>query len=275
MSTATGAPARAASALRITPLPRASTAGWRMVERNFLVYRRVWPVFVSGFLEPVFYLFSIGIGVGALIGSFQVGGKVVGYADFVAPAMMAASAMNGAIIDATFNLFFRLKYVKLYDAILATPMRPIDVASGELTWCLLRGSTYSAAFLVLMAALGYLHSWWAVLAWPVTVLLGFAFGGAGMALTTFMRSWQDFQWVQLAILPMFLFSATFFPLDHYAPGLRWVVRATPLYQGVDLVRSLCLGNVTWSLLVPLVYLLAMGSLGLTIASRRLGILLLH
>ncbi len=265
-----------ASVLRLTPLPRVGTASWRLVERNFLVYRRLWLLFLSGFAEPVLYLFSIGVGVAALVGSFRLAdGTVVDYTDFVAPAMLATSAMNGAVVDSTYNIFFRLKYAKQYDAILATPMRPLDVAAGEITWALLRGSTYSAMFLVVMLAMGLIHSWWALLAWPVTLLLGFAFAGVGMATTTFMRSWQDFEFVQLAILPMFLFSATFFPLSRYPSAVQWLVRVTPLYQGVDLLRSLCLGTVGWSSVVHVGYLAVMGTVGLAVAGRRLGVLLLH
>jgi lipooligosaccharide transport system permease protein len=260
---------------RITPLPRVGTASWRLVERNVLVYKRLWAVFLSGFAEPVLYLFSIGVGVSSLVGSFHVNGMVVKYTDFVAPAMLATSAMNGAVVDSTYNIFFRLKFSKQYDAILSTPMRPSDVAAGEITWALLRGSAYSAMFLVLMAILGIVHSWWALLAWPVTLLVGYAFAGAGMAVTTYMRSWQDFEFVQLAILPMFLFSATFFPLARYPDAIQWLVRITPLYQGVDLARGLCLGTVGWSLAVHALYLAAMGTIGLAIAGRRLGALLLH
>ncbi len=83
--------------------------------------------------------------------------------------------------------------------------------------------------------MGLVDSWWALLALPATVLIGFAFAGVGMALTTFMRSWQDFEYIQLAIMPMFLFSATFFPIDAYDGVLRWIVEATPLYRGVVLV----------------------------------------
>ena len=159
-------------------------------------------------LEPVFYLLSIGVGVGELVGDFTLpDGSQVGYVEFVAPAMLAASAMNGAIFDSTYNIFFRLKYEKLYDAMLATPMRPTDIARGEVTWALLRGAIYSAAFIVIMVVMGLVHSWWMVLALPATLLIGYAFAGAGMALTTWMRSWQDFEYIQLAILPMFLFSA--------------------------------------------------------------------
>jgi lipooligosaccharide transport system permease protein len=268
--------ARATLALRITPLPLVGSAYWRLVERNFLVFRRLWAVFISGFAEPVLYLFSIGVGVGALVTSFRLAdGSVVGYTDFVAPAMLATSAMNGAVVDSTYNIFFRLKFAKQYDAVLATPMRPGDVAAGEITWALLRGSAYSAMFLVVMLAMGLLHSWWALLAWPVTLLLGFAFAGVGMATTTWMRSWQDFEFIQLAILPMFLFSATFFPIERYPDAVGWAVRVTPLYQGVDLLRGLCLGSVGWSMLINVAYLAVMGGIGLAVAGRRLGLLLLR
>ncbi len=260
---------------RIAPLPLVRTQGWRLVERNFLVYRRAWIVFLSGFLEPVLYLLSIGIGVSKLVGDFTLpDGTVVTYTQFVAPAMLATSAMNGAIFDSTYNIFFRMKYIKLYDAVLATPMRAWDVAMGEVSWALLRGAAYSAMFVVVMLVMGLIRSWWAVLALPVAVLVGLAFAGAGMALTTFMRSWQDFEFVQLAILPMFLFSATFYPLSTYPGPVQWLVRITPLYQGVDLLRSLTLGTVSWQLLVPAAYLVAMGVGGMSVASRRLGRLLL-
>ena len=261
---------------RVVPLPFVSSAGWRLVERNFLAYRRAWIVFVSGFFEPVFYLLSIGIGVGTLVGHFTLAnGSVVSYTEFVAPGMLATSAMNGAIFDSTYNIFFKMKFMRLYDAVLATPMRPWDVATGEVGWALLRGACYSAMFVVVMAAMGLVLSWWAVLALPSAVLIGFAFAGAGMALTTWMRSWQDFEFVQLAILPMFLFSATFYPLSVYPGAVQWLVRITPLYQGVDLLRSLTLGTVGWGLLVPAAYLAALGCAGMSIASRRLGRLLLR
>jgi lipooligosaccharide transport system permease protein len=188
--------------------------------------------------------------------------------------MLAASAMNGAIFDSTYNIFFRMKYAKLYDTVLATPMRPWDVATGEITWALLRGGVYSTGFLLVMFAMHLVDSWWAVLALPATLLIGFAFAGVGMALTTFMRSWQDFEFVQLAILPMFLFSATFYPLTAYPPALQWVVELTPLYRSVVLCRELVTGVLSWGALVSVLYLLVMGGVGLYVASGRLGKLLL-
>ena len=153
-------------------------------------------------------------------------------------------------------------------------MRTIDIARGELAWSLMRSAVYAAGFVVVMAAMGLVSSWWAVLAWPATWLIGFAFAGLGMALTTFMKSWQDFEYIQLGIVPMFLFSATFFPVTAYPGVLRWVVEATPLYRGVTLTRELCTGALTLDSLVSVVYLLALGALGLAVASRRLDKLLL-
>ncbi|NUS51539.1 MAG: ABC transporter permease [Nocardioidaceae bacterium] len=261
-----------ASLVRAAAAPQ--TTGWEIVRRNFLVYRRDWLVFLTGFLEPVLYLFSIGVGVGRLVEGFDVNGHLVPYAAFVAPGMLAASAMNGAVLDATFGIFFKLRYDKVYEGVLATPMRTLDIARGELTWCLMRSAVYSLGFLLVMAAMCLVESWWAVLAWPATWLIGFAFGGAGMALTTFMKSWQDFEYIGLALVPMFLFSATFFPVTAFDGWLRWLVEATPLYRGVALVRELTTGAVTADSLVSVLYLLVMGAIGVLVASRRFDKLLL-
>ena len=242
--------------------------------RNSIAYRGVWWIFVSGFLEPVFYLFSIGVGVGQLVTGFEFNGQTIPYAEFVAPGMLAASAMNGSVLDSTFVFFFKLKYDKLYDQMLATPLTTSDVARGELTWSLLRGGTYSLAFLLVMVAMDLVDSWWAVLAVPAALLIAFAFGGACMALTTYMRSWQDFDYITLGTLPLFLFSATFFPITAFPTWLQWVVEVTPLYRGVVLVRELTTGVLTVESLVSVVYLVAMGLIGLMVVRRRLDRLLL-
>ncbi|MFT4082015.1 MAG: ABC transporter permease [Nocardioides sp.] len=245
-----------------------------LLQRNLLAYRRAWYVFLTGFLEPVFYLFSIGIGVGKIVHGFDFNGEPIGYREFVAPGMVAASAMNGALLDATFNFFFKLKYNKLFDQMLATPLSTLDVARGELAWSLLRGGVYSAAFLVVMLAMGLIDSWWAVLVLPAALLIGLAFGAVGMALTTWMRSWQDFEYVTLSTMPLFLFSATFFPITAFPDWLRWVVECTPLYRGVVLCRELTTGALSWGSAVSVVYLMAMGLIGLAVVRRRLDRLLL-
>jgi lipooligosaccharide transport system permease protein len=245
----------------------------RVVERNVLAYRRMWFIFLTGFAEPLLFLFSIGIGVGNLVGDLHVGGRTVEYEQFVAPGLLAMSAMTGALLDATFNFFVKFKYTKVYDAVLATPIAPGDLAVGEVTWSLLRGALYSCFFLLTMVVLGLVDSWWAVFAAPGAILIGFGFAGAGLAATTWMRSFLDFDYVNLAIVPLFLFSATFFPLSRYPSWLELIVRVTPLYQGVVLERSLVLGDVHWSLLLNAGYLALMGFVGLRVAGRRLGRLL--
>jgi lipooligosaccharide transport system permease protein len=245
-----------------------------LVLRNYIVYRKAWKLFLTGFFEPFFYLLSIGIGVGQLIDTFEFNGRQVPYAEFVAPGMLAASALNGALIDATFNTFFKLKYVKLYDQMLATPLSTSDVARGEIAWSQLRGSSYAAAFLVIMTAMGLVHSWWAILAFPATLLIGFASSAVCMALTTYMKSWQDFDKITLVQLPMFLFSATFFPVTAFPEPVRWIVECTPLYRGVVLCRELTTGALSWGSAVSVVYLVAMGLAGLLVVRRRLDTLLL-
>jgi lipooligosaccharide transport system permease protein len=263
-------------AARVAPLPPVSSRAWLLVERNLLVYRRLWMLIVSGFFEPVFYLFSIGIGIGTLVGTVAgPGGGPVDYTAFVAPALLAASAMNGAVYDATFNVFFKLKFAKLYDAVLATPVGPGDIALGEIAWAQLRGTMYSAAFLLVMLAMGLLESWWALLALPATVLIGFAFGAVFMAITSFMRSWQDFEFIQLTILPMFLFSTTFYPLSFYPRPLQVFVECTPLYHGIELLRALSTGvGVGVGLLGHVLYFVVMAMIGVVASTRRLERLLL-
>lgn len=268
-----GAPPRRVLTARVVP-PVVWSRAAALIERNLMVSRHTWLVFASGFLEPIFYLLSIGIGIGHLIGNFgAAGGHVVSYASYAAPGLMASSAMNGAVYESTFNIYFKMKYAKTYDAVLATPVAIGDLVTGEVIWALLRGAAYAVVFLVVMLAMGLVHSWLAVLAVPVAVLTGFGFAAVGIASTSFMRSWQDFDLVQAVILPLFLFSATFYPLTTYPKGLRIVVQLTPLYHGVELLRATTLGTFGPGNLINVVYLTAMGVAGLWVAKRRLGRLL--
>ncbi|HEY3505002.1 MAG TPA: ABC transporter permease [Actinocatenispora sp.] len=252
--------------------PRRSGA---VVERNVLVHRRGWVVLLSGFFEPFLYLLALGIGLGQLVGQVPApGGGTVPYPVFVAPAMLAVQAMNAALTETTFNVFGKLKYMRLYDAVLATPVTPTELALGEIGWCLARSALYSAAFLGVMAALGLTPSWWAVLAWPAALLIGFAFAALGMALTTFLRSWQDFDYVIVIMMVMFMFAGTFTPLSAYPTWVRPLVELTPLYHGVAITRALTTGALGWPLLGHLAYLVASGAVGLWIAARRMGRLLL-
>jgi lipooligosaccharide transport system permease protein len=256
---------------RITPLGKITPfRAQRIWEHNYIIYRRLWKVVFSGFFEPVFYLFAVGVGVGALVGEVAgPGGVLVPYAAFVAPAMMAASAMNGAVIETSFNIFFKLNYQKVYEGVLTTPMQPSDIAIGEIGWALLRGLLYSTAFIIVMFAMGLAESLWAIMAIPAATLVGFAFGAAGMAAVTYMRSWQDFDLVTLVTMPLFLFSGTFFPLDVYPPVIQTVAKISPLYHGTELLRGFTLGLLDWSMIGHAAFLIVMGLIGAAIANRRL------
>jgi lipooligosaccharide transport system permease protein len=259
---------------RHTAPARPAIGGLLIVERNVMVYRRTWMILFSGFFEPLFYLFFFVYPLQEFRDiTVTVGGQAIEYAAFVAPALLASSAMNGAFYDAT-NVFWKLRYGKVYESILATPVGPKDVATGEVLWAVVRAMLYSAAYLVVIVALGLVDSWWAVLALPACFVIGFGFAGAGIAAVTWMRSWQDFEIVQLIMLPMFLFSATFYPISIYPEAIEWIVRCLPLYHGIELVRALTTGTVGAFQLVNVAYLATMGVVGMFVASRRIDKLLL-
>jgi lipooligosaccharide transport system permease protein len=247
----------------------------RVAERNVAALRSAyWIVMISGFLEPVLYLFSIGVGVGALIGDITLpGGRVVSYAEFVAPAMLASSAMTGALSETTFNFFGKMKFMRLYDGILATPVRPIEIALGELAWAMVRGALYSVAFLVIMVLMHLTTALHALAMFPATILVGFAFGAVGMTVSTLIRGWQEFDLIASAQFALFLFSGTFVPPTAYPGPVRWLVEFSPLYRSVDLIRSLSTGVAGRTQLLDVLYLATLMIAGLAIAGRRMNALL--
>ena len=264
----------AASMTGVRPASRVPRA-WHLIERNLFVYRRTWTIIVSGFFEPLFYLVGIGFGLGRLVGDvIGPGGQPIPYAMFIAPALLATGAMNGAVNEATFNFFFKLNYNRTFASILATPLAVRDVAVGELAWALVRGGLYAIGFTVVITLLGLVSSPLVILALPAALLLAFATGAVGMAATSFMRTPQDFDLINIIVLPMMLFSATFYPIETYPEAIRGIVAWTPLYQGVALIRGLTVGVVGPEMLFHVVYLIVMGAIGLWITSRRLDQLLL-
>jgi lipooligosaccharide transport system permease protein len=269
-------PKRGGLLLRMLPAGMYSGRASALVERSMLVYSRAWLLFVSGICEPFFYLLAVQFGLGKLV--TQVvgpGGHPISYVAFVAPAMLASSAMNGAVFDSTFGVFFKVRYAKTYDAMLATPIGPFDIALGEISWAVIRGGIYAVAFFGVMAAMGLVVTPWAILIVPAAILVAFTFAAVGMACSTFLRSPSQFDLVQLALVPLFLFSATFYPLTVYPPALRIVVECSPLYHGVELMRGLSVGVLSPGMFGHVAYLLALALFGLYATSRRLGSLLLR
>ncbi|MEA5366644.1 ABC transporter permease [Amycolatopsis sp., V23-08] len=268
-------PRRVGLLLRILPPGLYAGRASALIERATMVYRNSWLIFLSGAAEPFLYLLAFQLGFGRLVSEVTgPDGRPMSYVAFVAPALLATSAMNGAVFESTFNLFFKLRYAKLYDAMLATPIGPLDVALGEIGWAILRGGVYAVAFLGIAAAMGLLASWWALLMVPAALLVGLAFSAIGMALVTFVKSTAQFDYIQLVLMPMFLFSTTFFPLTVYPEPLQWVVRCFPLYHAIELMRGLATGILSTGMLGNLAYLLALGGVGLWASTRRIAKLLL-
>ena len=247
-----------------------------VVQRGVIAARSSsWGVVLSGFFEPVFYLASMGIGLGALIGDVQTSSGVeVPYAAFIAPALLAVSAMNGAIYDSTWNVFFRLNYGKLYEGMLATSLGPLDVALGEILYALLRGLLYATGFMVIMQILGLNLAWTAILALPAVVLIAFGFASVGMAVTSYMKTFQQMDWINFVLLPMFLFSATLYPITIYPEWIQHIIMAFPLWHGVELVRGLTTGILTPAMWWHVLYYVVMIAIGLVFTTKRLRALFL-
>ncbi|MEO7146506.1 MAG: ABC transporter permease [Terrimesophilobacter sp.] len=227
-------------------------------------------VVLSGFFEPIFYLLSMGIGLGALVGGIQTGtGQEVPYAAYIAPALLTVSAMNGAVYDSTWNVFFKMNYSKLYEGMLATSLGPLDVAFGEISLALLRGAAYAAGFMIVMQALGLNLSWTALLALPAVMLIAFGFASLGMAITSYMKTFQQMDWIAFVLLPMFLFSATFFPISVYPESIQLVIQALPLWHGVELVRGLTTGVFSITMAWHVLYYVVMIAVGMVFTTFRL------
>jgi lipooligosaccharide transport system permease protein len=234
-----------------------------------------WVVVASGFIEPIFYLLSLGVGLGAYIGTVaDASGREIPYAAYIAPALLAVSAMNGAIYDSTWNVFFKMNFAKIYEGMLATSLGPLDVALGEILLALFRGAIYGVGFQFVMQLLGLNLSWWAVLAVPAVMLIAFGFASVGMGVTSYFTTFQQMEWIMFVLMPMFMFSATFFPISVYPEPLQWLVMALPLWHGVELIRGLTTGAVGPDALVHVLYYLVMIAIGLYFTTRRLRALFL-
>ena len=275
---AAGVPPMPEITLRRGPLAGLYSGNVRAVmERAFLSLRsNNWVVFASGFVEPVLYLASMGIGLGALVGDVPgPDGTPVPYGMYIAPALLAVSAMNGAIYDSTWNVFFKLRYAKTYQTMLATRLGPLDVALGEIAMALLRGLIYAVGFLVVMTLGGLVTSWTAVLMVPGALLVALAFASLGMAVTSFLKTFQHMDWIQIVLMPMFLFSATFFPLSVYPQPLQWVIQVFPLWHAVELMRALAVGALSWGTAGHALYFVVMSAVGVWLTARRLRALFLR
>ncbi|WP_394249751.1 ABC transporter permease [Arthrobacter pityocampae] len=248
-----------------------------VIARGLLATRSSnWLIMVSGFFEPVLYLLSMGVGLGALVGTVEgPDGTPISYAAYIAPALLAVSAMNGAVYDSTWNVFFKMNFAKLYQGMLYTSLGPLDVAIGEIFLALLRGALYATGFTAVMALMGLVTSPLALLVIPASVVIAFGFASFGMGITSFMKTFQQMEWINFVMLPMFLFSATFYPLSVYPQGVQWFIQALPLWHGVELLRQISVASFTSATLLHLGYFLVMIVVGMLLTTLRLRKLFLR
>ncbi|WP_197287122.1 ABC transporter permease [Planomonospora sphaerica] len=247
-----------------------------LVLRSALASRRTWWGIATGFLEPVFYLATMGFGLEHMVGMVHTpDGSPISYAAFIAPALLAATTMNGAFYDLSVGFYFKLRHARVYEAVLTTPTGVADVLLGETLWSALRGTLYAIAFLAAMAALGVVTSPWALVMLPMAFAVACSFGLIALAVTTYLRTWNDTQLIQLITVPMLLFATTFYPLEIYPEMLQPIIQALPLYQANVLMRSVAVGTWSSTATFAIGYLIILGLLGAAVALRRLDRILVN
>lgn len=248
-----------------------------VIERGFkVILTQNWVILVSGFFEPVFYLLAMGFGLGGLIGTVAgPGGQQIPYVAYIAPALLATSAMNGAIYDSTWNVFFKMHFAKLYQGMVSTSLGPMDVAIGEIFMALFRGFLYACGFMAVLYGFDIVNGWWPLLMIPAAVLVAFGFASFGMGITSYMKTFQQMDIINFLMLPMFLLSSTLYPISVYPEPLQWLVKALPLWHGIELMRQLAVGVFTALTPVHIGYYLVMTVLGLWLTTSRLAKLFLR
>ena len=234
--------------------------------RNAAMYRRTWKWnLLPNFFEPVFYLFSLGIGVGAYIS--EMGG--VSYIAFIAPGLVCVAAMNGASYEVTYNIYVRLTFEKAYDAMLTTPIEPDDILGGEVLWAVTRACIYGGCFFIVLMLFGLTPMPTALWALLVIPLAGLLFAAIGITFSLRIPNIDSFSfYFTLFLTPLFLFSDVFFPLrERLSPAWLWVAEALPLLHPVRLARSAFQGDFSWLVLWDIGYCLVLSGLLLLWARR--------
>jgi lipooligosaccharide transport system permease protein len=234
--------------------------------RNGAMYRRTWKLnILPNFFEPLLYLASIGIGVGAYVA--EMGGT--SYVAFLAPGLVAVAAMNGASFEVTYNAFVRMNFEKTYASMLTTPIQPDDVLAGEVLWAVTRASIYGGCFFVVVAAVGLAPLPQALWALPAIPLTGLLFAAIGISFSLRIPSIEMFSfYFTLFLTPLFLFSDVFFPLEERLSGAwLWVAEALPLLHPVRLVRAAFRGEASLVLVWDVAYVLALSAALLALAAR--------
>jgi lipooligosaccharide transport system permease protein len=250
---------------QLIPVPRHAASIWR---RNARVFSKVWKgALLPQFVDPLFYLVALGFGLGTYIAH---GVNGIPYRDFVGPGLIASAAMWSASFETTYNVYFRINEVRLYDAVLATPVEVQDVVAGDLVWSATRATIYGTTFLIIVAALGLVSSWWAILIPPFVFLGGLCFSVIGYTFTALIPRIDLYSYFfTLGITPMFLFSGIFFPFDRlpgWAEAVAWLM---PLYHLVEITRGMATGPDALHILINVAWLAAVTALLFPIPVRAL------
>lgn len=217
----------------------------RLVQRNAIVYRRVWRgSLFSSFLQPALFLTAMGVGLGSLIdrgGAALPGG--VAFLPFLAPGLLAAACMQTATFESSYPIAARMVWHRNYDAVVATPIRIVDIVIGELAWIAMRLCAVASAFTLVIAGFGVARSPLAIIAIPAAVLTGLAFAAPIAAFAATLTSGGNFNTLfRFVITPLFLFSGVFFPISQLPGWLQWLAWCTPLFHGVALTRGVMLNT---------------------------------
>jgi lipooligosaccharide transport system permease protein len=253
------------------------TRPFRVVESELVAYRRTWRgTVISSFVNPVLFLTAMGVGLGGLVDATD-NGLGIPYLAFVATGLMAATAMQAGAGDGAWPVMAGVKWRKEFHGAITTPVGPADIVVGRFLWGVIRLTFMLVVFAVIAVAFGALEIGPALLAVPPAVVTGLAFQTAVTAFTVTREDETSLSTLfRFGIIPLFLFSGTFFPISQLPDALQWIAYATPLFHGVELVRKIALPDVDASAVTALsvwvhaAYLLVMTGLGLFLASRHLG-----
>lgn len=235
--------------------------------RNLFMFLKNWKSgFIPNFLQPVIYLMGMGAGVGHYITA--IGGMT--YTAFIAPGLMAVTAMNGASFETTYNVYVKLVYDKIYDQMITTPINERDIVAAEMLWAMTRALIYGVMFLLVALIFGLISSWWALGLLLVLPLIGFFFAGLGLTFGMCVSTIDMFSYYyNLVLIPLFVFSDIFFSIqDTWGHWGVMAANATPLYHGVQLCRALMYGQIHWGLVWNAAYLLGFGILLYVIGRRK-------
>jgi lipooligosaccharide transport system permease protein len=253
------------------------TRPFRIVESEMVAYRRTWRgTVISSFVNPVLFLAAMGVGLGSLVDATD-NDLAIPYLAFVATGLMAATAMQAGAGDGSWPVMAGVKWRKEFHGAITTPLGPSDIVLGRFYWGIIRLTFMLVVFAVIAVLFGALEIGPALLAVPPAVVTGLAFQTAVTAFTVTREDETSLSTLfRFGIIPLFLFSGTFFPISQLPDALQWVAYATPLFHGVELVRKIALPEIDASAVSNIsvwahaAYLVVMTGLGLFLASRHLG-----